>query len=756
MGFMELTAVMLGLAVQQTEPGWEPGPALSPMAAGSKTGLRDAPLATSTLQYLDSSDGVQWVAAPSGSDIESAASIPADVPGDLISDLYAAGRIGNPLYELNFQNNTLWQQDWTYTTTISPKPRSSGTTLLVFDGVKMGADIYFGGTKLGTVTDQFLRYYFDVSTLLQSGKTDIALKFKSSIPCDARWMGCTGGWDWAPYSGTMQEGAATFSKGVWKSVYLASMAPSEAAILHAIPLVFYQGGYVASPLTDETKSDFEVRTTVHIYAPVATTVYVTLQGSWDTQVTTSVDVHAGESNITVSLAAAASDILLWWPAGSGAQHLYNVTVGLGHSAATQPYVTTTRSVGFRTLALVTGNDTDPSYVATAESEEGTERHGMLFRINGAAIFTRGANVIPMDELEGWWDTSAHKILVESALQGHFTMLRVWGGGAWLPDAFYSECDRLGLLIYHDVMFAQNGHAPQATPTQEAELRHQIRRIGHHTSLALIDGCNECTVVMTNPATAIYATFVMRVVASEDPSRPIWPSCPATGWSAGVHKLNSTANGNPLSTPDTTSKRCTEIPGAHCIEAHRPKWLGSGFAAMNGNPSLTPSHGDTPFPNVLYSGMFPPSIPLELTPTAVGPEYRNNFSSESPGNSVMSSFESMSPTLKQGKLWKSLSSCCANAWLNCHIELVLVRSFANFNWTWPTPQNTGVSTGESLSRLRVQRRKGAPMQTRCRSETIRVTPRSWSTLGTRPAISTRLERQPSNVSCTTACCLKHSL
>jgi beta-mannosidase len=141
-------------------------------------------------------------------------------------------------------------------------------------------------------------------------------------------------------------------------------------------------------------------------------------------------------------------------------------------------------------------------------QEGTERHGMLFRINGAAIFTRGANVIPMDELEGWWDTSAHKILVQSALQGHFTMLRVWGGGAWLPDvgipypvvfrpsihicilfsrsaclqfqpmhrlqAFYSECDRLGLLIYHDVMFAQNGHAPQATPTQVRD----ALRLGH--------------------------------------------------------------------------------------------------------------------------------------------------------------------------------------------------------------------------------------------------------------------------------------
>ena len=48
------------------------------------------------------------------------------------------------------------------------------------------------------------------------------------------------------------------------------------------------------------------------------------------------------------------------------------------------------------------------------------------------------------------------------------------------------------------------------------------------------GCNECTVVTSDPEseTAVYATFVMTTVADEDKSRIVWPSCPADGWSSG--------------------------------------------------------------------------------------------------------------------------------------------------------------------------------------------------------------------------------
>ena len=54
-----------------------------------------------------------------------------------------------------------------------------------------------------------------------------------------------------------------------------------------------------------------------------------------------------------------------------------------------------RQVGFRHAVLVTGDDTDPAYVARAATEQGTELHGMFFRVNGAPIFARGANMIPM-------------------------------------------------------------------------------------------------------------------------------------------------------------------------------------------------------------------------------------------------------------------------------------------------------------------------------------------------------------------------
>ena len=49
-------------------------------------------------------------------------------------------------------------------------------------------------------------------------------------------------------------------------------------------------------------------------------------------------------------------------------------------------------------------------------------------------------------------------------------------------------------------------------------------------------------------TEIYATFVMTVVAQEDASRAVWPSCPALGWTGGVHMLDSTPTGAPLTTP----------------------------------------------------------------------------------------------------------------------------------------------------------------------------------------------------------------
>ena len=160
-------------------------------------------------------------------------SLPATVPGDLISDLLRNGLIGEPLFEANFLNgSSTWNLPrWLFTKLFDlggdflQSSAADGVSLLVFDGVKMGATIYLNGKRLGTATDQFLRYTFPVpNSALAPKANNLTLVFDVGIECDGRWMACTGGWDWAPYSYTSQEGGFTFTKGIWKSVYLVAVA----------------------------------------------------------------------------------------------------------------------------------------------------------------------------------------------------------------------------------------------------------------------------------------------------------------------------------------------------------------------------------------------------------------------------------------------------------------------------------------------------------------------------------------------------
>ena len=372
-----LPIVMIGLCLR-VAAGQAPhscGPTLrdTPPAAiaADRLGLRDHPVAAVAVHYLDGA----WTASTEGNEV---AHINATVPGDIISDLFAAGRIGNPLFENNFKHHSLWTQDWTYTTEFAvPEdwiPKLDASTgsgiLLVFDSVKMGATVSLNDRPIGTLNDQFQRYIFPITDLKPSGNT-ISVSFAQNITCGGRWMACTGGWDWAPYSDTQQEGAATFSKGIVKSVYLARV--DQVAVTHVVPHVFYLGDYPTQPLEESTNGDFEVRVRVHLWAPAAGVAELTVSGDWGESHTQHVELPAGDSNMTVVLEASKKDIKLWWPAGTGAQPLYGVTVTLAGSGdgSGGAVASTSRKIGFRHVALVTGNDTDPEFVKRAAGEQGT-------------------------------------------------------------------------------------------------------------------------------------------------------------------------------------------------------------------------------------------------------------------------------------------------------------------------------------------------------------------------------------------------
>jgi beta-galactosidase/beta-glucuronidase len=470
-------------------------------------------------------------------------SINTTVPGDLVSDLQAAGWIGDPLFSTNFRNSTFWHgQIWTYRTTfdaasmlssLSPASRGSSSpnedVVLVMDGVKLGARVSLNGHVLGEASDQFVRYTWSVGALLNhQGPNQLAVEFDESISCDGRYMACSGGWDWAPYTTAKDsQGLAVLSKGIWKDVYLVQIV--QAAITHVVPQVIYNGAYPTTRLTDGD-APFLVKVEVHVTAANSTaasgSTTIRVSGSWGLTNSTVVTLPPGDS--VVELWLTADKVNLWWPNGAGEQHLYTVTAevltdggrweageevwragggggGKGGGGAAVVAMTT-RQVGFRSIAFVTEDDSDPAKVAA--KGEGTGSFTMRFKVNGVNLYVRGANMIPMEVLEGRASAEALGRLVHSAAIAHFNILRVWGGGIFQYRAFYDACDQYGILLFHDMQYAQLGHVPHATPRETEELTHQTRRLSNHPSIAIYDGCNECV----SQGHDIWDEFVMTTVA----------------------------------------------------------------------------------------------------------------------------------------------------------------------------------------------------------------------------------------------------
>ncbi len=80
-------------------------------------------------------------------------------------------------------------------------------------------------------------------------------------------------------------------------------------------------------------------------------------------------------------------------------------------------------------------------------------HSFKVRINGRDISMFGANWIPADAIPSRITPDVIRDLLESAQAVNMNMLRIWGGGQYEPDYFYELCDELGILIWHDFMFA---------------------------------------------------------------------------------------------------------------------------------------------------------------------------------------------------------------------------------------------------------------------------------------------------------------
>ena len=427
--------------------------ALAQPAPPAAPTLVDPPIACDGVQYLD---GADWTLSNAGGTVSVAGSVPGDVISDLqragvIGD---PNYELNWLSDSPLWFGAVWTYSKTVAFSaaqVAAIEAGASDTLLVLDGVKMAATVSLNGAQVGHATDQFLRYELSLSgahrartARLVAGDNTISVAFDpADQTTEGRFMACSGGWDCesttrlasarvglsfpppmrsltcarSPPSSSSSSPSApsgagyiwntttagqgadgptptrTLTSGLWKSAYLATV--SSAAITHVVPHVFYLGAFPVAPLSDADNGGFSVAVRVHMWAPAGGAAgTLSVSGAWPgAQATAPVSVGAGESNVTVMLAAPTGSVRLWWPAGTGgAQPLYEVRATFS-PAAGAPVAAEPRRIGFRFVALTTGNDTDAAWRAANAGGDGNANQGMMIRVNGAALMIRGAKQV---------------------------------------------------------------------------------------------------------------------------------------------------------------------------------------------------------------------------------------------------------------------------------------------------------------------------------------------------------------------------
>lgn len=450
--------------------------------------------------------------------------LPASVPGTVMQDLLAAGRIPDPHVGLN-ETEVQWvgERDWLWRLDFEIGAHESRRSMaLCLDGLDTIARVWLDGQPIARSENMFVPLRLPLA--LAPGPHRLVIRCDSALrhgralqerfgqrPLwngDAsrlyvRKMACHYGWDWGP---------TLLTAGPWRPVRL----EADDVRLGA----WHTPVWLADDLT---RARVDVEAT--LLGPLdGVTVEHVLCDAGGTEVAR----HASAAQPIHRAGLAIESPALWWPAGHGAQPLYTLTTRLLHGD--NELQRRERRLGLRQLRLV------------QEPVAGEAGRSFYVEVNGRAIFAGGANWIPDDLLLNRLTPARYRERVQQAVEGGHCMLRVWGGGLYEDDAFYDACDELGVLVWQDFLFACGlypAHEAFAASVA-AEARAAILRLRHRASLALWCGNNEDytlaeTVGAHGPgsdaarfeARRLYEQLLPTLCAELDPQRPYWPGSPWT-------------------------------------------------------------------------------------------------------------------------------------------------------------------------------------------------------------------------------------
>lgn len=486
----------------------------------------------------------------------------ATVPGTVLTTLVEQGVYPDPKFGLNNLAipDDLCRKDWWYCTDITLTEEMLSKRLeILFNGINYKADIWFNGTKTGSIAGAFTRGRFDVSSLAQKENrlavhiyppSNPGIPHEQSPSAGGGWNGgalcldgptfiCSEGWDWMP-------AVRDRNIGIWQDVQLIA---SEGIVIGDTQVI------TDLPLPDVSSAEITIRTSVRNM--LDTDRKITLTGTAAGLDFRKEMLVPASSEVPVEIGGLHLDNPeLWMPNGYGEQHLYDLVLECSEGKVVSDrknirfgvrelsYAITVDSKeekgirieynplkdhrlgqifdnrmisspipGVHVPSLYPDTDTDSLDVIQGD----TAAPYLVIKVNGVSIFCKGGNWgmddmmknVSREHLEPYF--RLHK-------DANFNMIRNWTGAS-TSETFYSLCDEYGMLVWNDFWISTEGF--NLNPLDEdlfmANATDAVRRFRNHPSIAVWCPRNE------GYATESLERRLAAMIHKEDPTRRYHPN-----------------------------------------------------------------------------------------------------------------------------------------------------------------------------------------------------------------------------------------
>ncbi len=429
--------------------------------------------------------------------------MPATVPSTAASTLRAAGAWSLDGPPRRFDAEDVW-----YRTRLTFPPAAPGAErVLCLDGLATVAEVWLDGELLLSSQNMFLAHEIPLGARLLND-CELAIVFRALDPLltqrrprprwrapmvenqQLRWwrttlLGRTPGW--SPPAAVV---------GPWREIRV-----ERRAILHVD-----EAKLTARVNANEGHLEIAARIATFADTKISGVEIVLKRGSQVWKNALNFDGNRAIGSLIVP------NVKLWWPHTHGEPALYSARLRVQHAAGVCEV--DLGEIGFRTLQL------------------NTDDGDFALSVNGEAIFCRGACWTPLDVVSLGASPESIENAVAQARDCGMNMLRLSGALVDESDAFYDACDRQGILIWHDFLFANLDYPNDESfiETVGAEARQLLARLTGRPSLAVLCGNSEVEqqAAMWGAARELWQPRLFHEILPQlarelCPDVPYWPS-----------------------------------------------------------------------------------------------------------------------------------------------------------------------------------------------------------------------------------------